>query len=62
MFHTELEMANLVTCLHSVIMIIPGIGFINGGMILGEIGDTPFLRAKETACVRRTGSIGSSVW
>ena len=37
--HTELEMANLVTCLHSVIMTIPGIGFINGGMILGEIGD-----------------------
>lgn len=32
-------MANLVTCLHSVIMTIPGIGFINGGMILGEIGD-----------------------
>ena len=25
--------------LHSVIMTIPGIGFINGGMILGEIGD-----------------------
>ena len=39
LFHTELEMANLVTCLHSVIMTIPGIGFINGGMILGEIGD-----------------------
>ena len=39
MFHTELEMANLVTCLHSVIMTIPGIGFINGGMILGEIDD-----------------------
>ena len=32
-------MANIVTCLHSVIMTIPGIGFINGGMILGEIGD-----------------------
>ena len=32
-------MANLVTCLHSVIMTIPRIGFINGGMILGEIGD-----------------------
>ena len=31
LFHTELEMANLVTCLHSVIMTIPGIGFINGG-------------------------------
>ena len=39
LFHTELEMANLVTCLHYVIMTIPGIGFINGGMILGEIGD-----------------------
>ncbi len=39
LFHTELEMANLVTCLHSVIMTIPGIGFVNGGIILGEIGD-----------------------
>lgn len=39
LFHTELEMANLVTCLHSVIMTIPGIGSTNGGMILGEIGD-----------------------
>lgn len=39
LFHTELEMANIVTCLHSVIMTIPGIGSINGGMILGEIGD-----------------------
>ena len=39
LLHTELEMANLVTCLHSVLMTIPGIGFVNGGMILGEIGD-----------------------
>ncbi len=39
LFHTELEMANIVTYLHSVIMTIPGIGYINGGMILGEIGD-----------------------
>ena len=39
LFSTELEMANLVTCLHSVIMTIPGIGVVNGGMILGEIGD-----------------------
>ena len=39
LFHTELEMANIVTCLYSVIMTIPGIGFTNGGMILGEIGD-----------------------
>lgn len=37
LFNTELEMANLVTCLHSVIMTIPGIGVVNGGMILGEI-------------------------
>ena len=39
LFHTELEMANLVICLHSVIMTIPGIGFTNGGMILGKFGD-----------------------
>lgn len=39
LLETELEMANLVTCLHSVIMTIPGIGFVNVGMILGEIGD-----------------------
>lgn len=39
LFTTELEMANIVTCLHSVIMTIPGIGAVNGGMILGEIGD-----------------------
>ena len=39
LLHTELEMANLVTCLHSVLMTIPGIGFVNGGIILGEIGD-----------------------
>ena len=30
---------DLVTCLHSVLMTIPGIGTVNGGMILGEIGD-----------------------
>ena len=39
LFHTELEMANLVTRLHSVIMTIPDIGTTNGGMILGEISD-----------------------
>ena len=39
LFSTELEMANIVTCLHSVIMTIHGIGAVNGGMILGEIGD-----------------------
>ena len=32
-------MANIVTCLNSVIMTIPGIGTTNDGMILGEIGD-----------------------
>lgn len=30
---------DLFTCLHSVLMTIPGIGTVNGGMILGEIGD-----------------------
>lgn len=39
LFETELEIENLVTCLHSVIMTIPGIGFVNGGIILDEIGD-----------------------
>ena len=32
-------MKDIVTSLDSVIMTIPGIGPINGGMILGEIGD-----------------------
>lgn len=32
-------MESVVNSLYSVIMTIPGIGFINGGMILGEIGD-----------------------
>lgn len=38
LFETGLKMTNLVTCLHSVIMTIPSIGFMNGGMILGEVG------------------------
>ena len=39
LFHTALKMANLVTCLHSVIMTIPSIIFVNGEIILGEIGN-----------------------
>lgn len=35
----ESEMKDIVTSLDSVIMTIPGIGPINGGMIIGEIGD-----------------------
>lgn len=35
----ESEMKDIVKSLDSVIMTIPGIGYINGGMILGEIGD-----------------------
>ena len=35
----ESEMSDIVCSLDSVIMTIPGIGAINGGMILGEIGD-----------------------
>ena len=50
LFHTELEMANIVTCLNSVIMTIPGMGTTNGGMILGEIGD---FQAKKTRMSKR---------
>ena len=35
----EAEMTNIMKFNDSVIMTIPGIGYINGGMILGEIGD-----------------------
>lgn len=35
----ESEMKDIVSSLDSVIMAIPGIGYVNGGMILGEIGD-----------------------
>ena len=35
----ESDMESIVKSLDSVIMTIPGIGYINGGMILGEIGD-----------------------
>jgi len=35
----ESEMKDVVTSLDSVIMTIPGIGYVNGGMILGEISD-----------------------
>lgn len=37
--NVESDMELNVNSLDSVIMTIPGIGFINGGMILGEIGD-----------------------
>lgn len=39
LFNTELEMSNIESCLHSVLFTIPGIGIVNGGIILGEIGD-----------------------
>ncbi len=35
----EAEMTEIMKYNNSVIMTIPGIGYINGGMILGEIGD-----------------------
>jgi transposase len=35
----ESEMKDIVLSLDSVIMTIPGIGYVNGGMIIGEIGD-----------------------
>lgn len=38
-YEVESEMENIMLGLDSVIITIPGIGYINGGMILGEIGD-----------------------
>ena len=35
----EAEMTEIMRFNDSVIMTIPGIGYLNGGMILGEIGD-----------------------
>ena len=35
----EFEMTDIMQCTDSVIMTIPGIGYINGEMILGEIGN-----------------------
>ena len=32
-------MKDIVSSLDSVIMTIPGIGYVNGGMIMGKIGD-----------------------
>ena len=32
-------MTDIVKCMFSLIMTIPGIGYVNGGMILGEIGN-----------------------
>ncbi|MBQ6151381.1 MAG: IS110 family transposase [Mogibacterium sp.] len=37
--HVEAEMTDIMKYRDSVIMTIPGIGYVNGGMILGEIGD-----------------------
>ena len=37
--NVDSEMTEIVKFHDSVIMTIPGIGYINGGMILGEIGD-----------------------
>lgn len=39
LFHTELEMSSLISSINSVLFTIPGIGIVNGGIILGEIGD-----------------------
>lgn len=60
--HTELEMANIVTCLRSVIMTIPGIGSTSGGMILGEIGDIHRFSTPGKLLACRTGSVCLSVW
>ena len=37
--HVDSEMEDIMKLRDSVIMTIPGIGYVNGGMIIGEIGD-----------------------
>ena len=39
LFNTELQMSSRESCIRSVLFTIPGIGIVNGGIILGEIGD-----------------------
>lgn len=52
------EIKDIVESIDSVIMTISGIGPINGGMILGEIGDiNRFFKASQTACICRFGPI-----
>ncbi|MFQ7238067.1 MAG: transposase [Roseburia intestinalis] len=47
----------------SVIMTIPGIGYINGGMILGEIGDIHrFSNPNKLLAFAWSGSFCLSVW
>lgn len=49
------DMESITPSLDSVIMTILGIGFINGGMILGEIGNiTQFSKPHQTACIYRS--------
>ena len=59
----EAEMTDIMKFNDSVIMTIPGIGYINGGMILGEIGDIHrFSNPNKAACFCRSGSFCLSVW
>ncbi len=46
----ETEMTEIMKFNDSVIMTIPGIGYINGGMILGEIGDIHRF-SNQTSCL-----------
>ena len=39
LFCTELHMCDLESHINTVLFTIPGIGIVNGGIILGEIGD-----------------------
>ena len=51
----EAEMTDIMKFNDSVIMTIPGIGYINGGMILGEIGDIHrFSNSQQAACFCRS--------
>ena len=56
-------MTNLATYLHSVIMTIPGIGFVNSGIILGEIGDIQrFSEPKKLLAFAELDPFSSAIW
>lgn len=59
----ETEMIEIMKFNDSIIMTILSIGYINGKMILSEIGDIhPLLQSQQATCICRFGSFCLSVW
>lgn len=56
-------MTEIVRFNDSVIIIIPDISYLNGGMILGEIGNIhQFSPLQKAACICRSESVCISTW